>query len=129
MAGVVTASVALFWAYEGWHQLAFSAAELRDPHRNLPRGLICGLLILIVTYLAVNAVFLHAVPAAEMRALERPRRPGHPGARRAGLLPQWTAGAGREPRAAGHGGGAMSSAPASRARTSSAKELCGSCSR
>lgn len=67
--GIVAACVALFWAYEGWHQLPFSAAELENPHRDLPRGLILGVLILIVTYLAVNAAYLHVVPQQEMRSL------------------------------------------------------------
>jgi APA family basic amino acid/polyamine antiporter len=68
--GLVQASVAIFWAYEGWYQLPFNAAELRNPRRDLPLGLVLGLAILTVTYTAVNAVYLHLVPLAEMRALE-----------------------------------------------------------
>jgi len=70
LAGLVTAAVALFWAYEGWHQLAFSAAEMKDPKRSLPRGLLIGLAVLIVTYVAVNAAYLHLVPLDEMRLLQ-----------------------------------------------------------
>lgn len=66
--GIVLAAIAIFWAYEGWYQLPFNAAELRDPGRNLPRGLIYGLAILVLTYLLVNAVFLHVVPLDEMRS-------------------------------------------------------------
>ncbi len=68
-AGLVTAAVAIFWAYEGWYQLPFNAAELRRPERDLPRGLIYGTIILIVTYVAVNAVYLRIVPLEEMRTL------------------------------------------------------------
>jgi APA family basic amino acid/polyamine antiporter len=68
--GLVLACVAVFWAYEGWYQLPFNAAELKRPERDLPRGLIHGMLILIVTYLAVNAIYLHVVPIEEMRTLE-----------------------------------------------------------
>lgn len=67
--GLVAASVAIFWAYEGWYQLPFNAAELKNPSRDLPRGLIWGVLILIATYLAVNAVYLRLVPLEEMRTL------------------------------------------------------------
>jgi APA family basic amino acid/polyamine antiporter len=68
--GIVLAAIAIFWAYEGWYQLPFNAAELRDPSRDLPRGLIYGVAILILTYLLVNAVYLHVVPLDEMRGFE-----------------------------------------------------------
>jgi APA family basic amino acid/polyamine antiporter len=71
LGGVVLAAVAIFWAYEGWYQLPFNAAELRRPERDLPRGLILGVLLLIATYLLVNAVYLHVVPLGEMLTLEQ----------------------------------------------------------
>jgi len=67
--GMVSACVAIFWAYEGWYQLPFSAAELRHPQRDLPRGLVWGTVILIVVYVATNAVYLRVVPFDEMRRL------------------------------------------------------------
>jgi len=70
--GVVAAAVAIFWAYEGWYVLPFSAAEMRRPERDLPRGLILATLLLIVLYLAANFAYLRAVPLAEMRTLENP---------------------------------------------------------
>jgi APA family basic amino acid/polyamine antiporter len=69
IAGLVSACVAIFWAYEGWHQLPFSAAELKQPRRDLPRGLVWGTGIVILVYLAMNAVYFHVVPFAEMRRL------------------------------------------------------------
>lgn len=70
--GVVTAAVAIFWAYEGWYVLPFSAAEMRNPARDLPRGLILATLFLVLIYVAANFAYLRAVPLAEMRALENP---------------------------------------------------------
>jgi len=67
--GLVVSAMAIFWAYEVWYQLPFSAAELRDPERTLPRGLILGTLALIVVYVGVNAAYLRVVPLAEMRTL------------------------------------------------------------
>lgn len=67
--GLVAAFTGIFWAYEGWYQLPFNAAELKRPERNLPLGLIGGMLILIAVYTAVNAVYLHVVPFAEMRSI------------------------------------------------------------
>jgi APA family basic amino acid/polyamine antiporter len=69
--GLVVAAMAIFWAYEGWYQLPFNAAELRGPERTLPRGLILGTLALIAVYVGVNAAYLRVVPLAEMRTLER----------------------------------------------------------
>ncbi len=69
LAGLIVASVAIFWAYEGWYSLPFNAAELKRPERDLPRGLIWGMLILVGTYTAVNAAYLHVVPLDEMRAM------------------------------------------------------------
>lgn len=73
LAGIVAAAVAIFWAYEGWYQLPFNAAELKEPSRTLPKGLIYGLGILIGTYVLVNAVYLFVVPLDEMRTLGQPK--------------------------------------------------------
>ncbi len=67
MEGLVAAFVAIFWAYEGWYQLPFSAAELKRPARDLPLGLVLGMVVLIAVYTAVNAIYLYAVPFDEMR--------------------------------------------------------------
>ena len=69
LAGVLTAFIGIFWAYEGWYQLPFNSAELKRPERNLPMGLIGGMLIVIGIYLAINAIYLQAVPFQEMRGL------------------------------------------------------------
>jgi amino acid transporter len=69
LSGLIVASVAIFWAYEGWYALPFNAAELKRPERDLPRGLIWGVFILIAVYTTVNAAYLHVVPLDEMRAM------------------------------------------------------------
>lgn len=71
LGGLIAAFVGIFWAYEGWYQLPFSAAELKRPERNLPLGLIVGMVVLIGVYTAVNAIYLHVVPFAEMRSIPR----------------------------------------------------------
>lgn len=69
MAGLVTAFMGIFWAYEGWYQMPFNAAELKRPERNLPLGLVGGMVILIVSYLFVNWTYMRAVPFEEMRGM------------------------------------------------------------
>jgi APA family basic amino acid/polyamine antiporter len=69
--GLVAAFTGIFWAYEGWYQMPFNAAELKRPERNLPLGLIGGMLILIAVYLFVNLVYLRVVPFAEIQAMPK----------------------------------------------------------
>ena len=74
LGGMVAAFVGIFWAYEGWYQLPFNAAELKRPERNLPLGLIGGMVLLIGIYAAVNAIYLYVVPFDEMQTLSRSDR-------------------------------------------------------
>lgn len=69
MAGLVTAFMGIFWAYEGWYQMPFNAAELKRPERNLPLGLVGGMVMLVVVYLFVNWTYMQVVPFEEMRAM------------------------------------------------------------
>lgn len=69
ISGVLTAFIGIFWAYEGWYQLPFNSQELKRPERNLPMGLIAGMLLIIGIYLAINAIYLAWVPFLEMRGL------------------------------------------------------------
>jgi APA family basic amino acid/polyamine antiporter len=71
LAGFGLALVAALWAYDGWINLTFSAGEIRDPARNLPRGLILSTAIVMVAYLLVNAAYLRALPIGEMQGVTR----------------------------------------------------------
>jgi len=51
------------FAYGGWQTACFVAGEVRDPKRTLPRGLLLGVLGVIVVYLSVNYVCVHALGA------------------------------------------------------------------
>jgi APA family basic amino acid/polyamine antiporter len=56
------AMLAALWAYSGWQYLPMTAAEVRDPDRNVPRAVIGGGLLVVVLYLLVNAAYFHALP-------------------------------------------------------------------
>ena len=64
--GLIAAGIAIFWAYEGWYQLPFSAAEMKQPEKTLPRALVLGIAILVVLYVTVNATYLAVIPRDEM---------------------------------------------------------------
>jgi basic amino acid/polyamine antiporter, APA family len=49
------------FAYGGWQTACFVAGEVREPRRNLPRGLLFGVLGVILVYLSVNFVYVHAL--------------------------------------------------------------------
>ncbi len=48
--------VPVLFAYGGWQTACFIAEEVREPRKNLPRGLFIGVGGVIVLYLAVNFV-------------------------------------------------------------------------
>jgi len=56
------AMLAALWAYSGWQYLPMTAAEVRDPARNVPRAIIGGGLLIVALYLLVNAAYFHALP-------------------------------------------------------------------
>jgi basic amino acid/polyamine antiporter, APA family len=49
------------FAYGGFQTACFVAGEVREPRRNLPRGLLSGVLGVIAVYLSVNFVCVHAL--------------------------------------------------------------------
>jgi amino acid transporter len=55
------AMVLVLYAYGGWNDAAFVAAEVRDRRRNLPRALLGGVAGITAIYLAVNAAYLAAL--------------------------------------------------------------------
>jgi len=61
--------VSLIWisfSYSGWNAAVYVAGEIRDPERTVPRSLILGTAVVTALYLALNAVFVLAAPAAEL---------------------------------------------------------------
>ena len=56
------AMLAALWAYSGWQYLPMTAAEVRDPARNVPRAVIGGGLLVVVLYLLVNWAYFYALP-------------------------------------------------------------------
>lgn len=68
ISGIGVALIAVFWAYDGWVYITWVAGEVKNPEKNLPRSLVLGLLIVGVLYLAINAVYLYALPMKEIAA-------------------------------------------------------------
>jgi basic amino acid/polyamine antiporter, APA family len=69
---VVGALVAVLWAYEGWQYPTSSTGEMRDPERVLPRGLLIGMLVLILLYLLVNYGSLYVLGVDRLMVSKQP---------------------------------------------------------
>jgi len=60
------------FSYGGWQTSSFMSAELRDPARDLTRGLLIGVGGVIVVYLCVNFVYLRLLGANGLAATSTP---------------------------------------------------------
>jgi basic amino acid/polyamine antiporter, APA family len=54
--------VFVMYSFSGWNAATYIIGELRMPQRNLPRAMLTGTLIVLVLYVALNAVFLRTAP-------------------------------------------------------------------
>jgi len=57
--------VSLVWisfSYSGWNAAIYIGGEVHDPERNLPRSLLWGAVMVMIIYLALNAVFVFSAP-------------------------------------------------------------------
>jgi APA family basic amino acid/polyamine antiporter len=62
----------VMFAFGGWQTASFVAAEMRDPRRDLARGLLIGVLGVIVLYVAVNVACVLALGPAGLGATPAP---------------------------------------------------------
>jgi APA family basic amino acid/polyamine antiporter len=60
------------FAYGGWQTASFIAGEMRDPRRDLSRGLVFGVLGVVLLYFAVNFVCLKVLGPAGLAATRIP---------------------------------------------------------
>src|ERR1022692_2213350 len=56
------ALIGVFWAFDGWVYITWVAGEIKDPQRVLPRAMVMGVFVVGLLYLAINVVYLYALP-------------------------------------------------------------------
>lgn len=56
------AMVGSLFAADAWNNITFTAGEVRNPHRNLPRSLFFGSGLVILLYLVANLAYLVSLP-------------------------------------------------------------------
>ncbi len=55
------ALILVLFTYGGWNEMAYVAAEVKDPRRNIVRALVVGTVAVITLYLLVNGAFLYTL--------------------------------------------------------------------
>lgn len=65
-AGIAAALQGAFWAYDGWNKLTYIAGEVKQPQRNIPLGLLWGMLGVTAIYLLMNLAYAYVLPIDEM---------------------------------------------------------------
>ncbi|MEO6328890.1 MAG: amino acid permease [Ginsengibacter sp.] len=70
ISSIFTAMLAAFWAYQGWAAVGYVGGEVKNPKRNIPRGITIGVLIVIAVYLLVNTTYLSLLPVQELQNIK-----------------------------------------------------------
>jgi basic amino acid/polyamine antiporter, APA family len=68
---VMSASFAIslifvMYSYSGWNAATYIMGEMHQPQRSLPRSLLIGTSIVILLYVALNALFLYSTPIGQL---------------------------------------------------------------
>jgi APA family basic amino acid/polyamine antiporter len=68
--GIHQGAAIVFFAYIGFDAISTAAEETRDPQRNMPIGILGGLLICTLIYIVVGIVATGLVPYEQLRAAD-----------------------------------------------------------
>jgi amino acid transporter len=66
------AMILVLYAYGGWNDAAFVAADVRDRKRNIPRALLFGIGIIAACYVLLNAAYLATLGFEGLRGSRQP---------------------------------------------------------
>lgn len=67
-----SAMLPVLFAYSGWFYVNNIAGEIRDPHKNIPRALVLGMLTCTACYLLANYAYLRVLGHAGLAASKTP---------------------------------------------------------
>ena len=63
---ISVALIFVLFTYGGWNEMAYIAAEVKNPERNLVRSLVSGTVIVTLLYLLINGAFLRVLGLSHM---------------------------------------------------------------
>ena len=64
-----TAMLAAFWAYQGWVSVGFIGGEIKNPKKNIPKGIVIGVFVVIFIYLLVNVTYLSLLSIPQLEQI------------------------------------------------------------
>jgi basic amino acid/polyamine antiporter, APA family len=64
--GLKLSLILVLFAFGGWNEMAYVAAEVKQPKYNIARALVIGTVLVIALYMLINGSFLHALGQAGM---------------------------------------------------------------
>eukprot|EP00092_Neocalanus_flemingeri_P030971 GFUD01033635.1.p1 GENE.GFUD01033635.1~~GFUD01033635.1.p1 ORF type:complete len:470 (-),score=82.28 GFUD01033635.1:92-1501(-) len=67
MSSYVTAIYGGYWSYAGWQGIPAGIEDIKDPRRTFPKAIVCGLVIVTISYLLVNIAFLLVLSTEEIK--------------------------------------------------------------
>jgi APA family basic amino acid/polyamine antiporter len=67
------ALVPVMFSYSGWNAAVYVAEEVRQPSRNVPLALGLGTITVVIIYVALNALYIYALPLAEIASMPEGR--------------------------------------------------------
>ena len=65
-AGLLAGAALVFFAYEGFEEIATLSEEVENPTRNIPLALLIAISVTTLLYVAVTAIAVSVVPVAEL---------------------------------------------------------------
>lgn len=68
---IFTAMLSAFWAYQGWAGIGYVGGEVKNPHRNIPRGIAIGVSIVIALYLLINVTYLSLLSIPQLEEINQ----------------------------------------------------------
>lgn len=66
-----TAMLAAFWAYQGWVSVGFIGGEIKNPNKNLPKGIVIGVFIILAIYLLINYTYLKVLTIPQLEGVHQ----------------------------------------------------------
>jgi APA family basic amino acid/polyamine antiporter len=68
--GWLIALIPVMFSYSGWNAASYVAEEVRQPERNVPIALGLGTVAVVIIYLALNLLYLYAMPLGDIASLD-----------------------------------------------------------
>jgi APA family basic amino acid/polyamine antiporter len=64
---VGVAMIGSLFSSDAWNNVTFIAAEIKEPHKNIPRGLMLGTFIVTIIYILANVAYLCLLPVHDIQ--------------------------------------------------------------